>query len=331
MESIIISVIVPVYNAEKYLGRCIDSVLNQTFKEFELILVDDGSKDSSGNICEKYAERDQRIKVIHQENQGQAAARNRGVFNAIGEWIMFVDADDMIHRQMLEYLYRAVDSIKVKLAVCKVIEGEKCPIDFGSNQEYKCIEVRVDETRLLQFCTEDHNDATDNYVYWIACGKLIHRSLLEQFPFKKGRIYEDNAVVFKWLYGAGSIAACNNLMYFYYVNNSGTTKGNQNICKWDWIWAWKEQVKFYKKIKYSKMVDAAEKRFIRVAMREYENMKKYPKNKKMEGKLRRIIVKFLFLERNHIKFSREEMLDIVTRLYPSQIQFLWSIKKKILK
>ena len=80
MESIIISVIVPVYNAEKYLGRCIDSVLNQTFKEFELILVDDGSKDSSGNICEKYAERDQRIKVIHQENQGQAAARNRGVF-----------------------------------------------------------------------------------------------------------------------------------------------------------------------------------------------------------------------------------------------------------
>lgn len=331
MEAIIISVIVPVYNAEKYLGRCIESILNQTFKDFELILINDGSEDNSGNICEIYAGRDPRIKVIHQENSGQASARNRGVLNASGEWITFVDADDMIQPQMLEFLYRAVDNIKVQLAVCKVIEGEICPKDFNSIQTYDGVKIKIDEDRLLQFCTKDHNDTTDNYVYWTAWGKLIHKSLLEKFPFEEGHIYEDNAVVFKWLYGAGSIAACNNLMYFYYVNNSGTTKGNQNICKWDWIWAWKEQVKFYKKIKYSKMVDAAEKRFIRVAMREYENMKKYPKNKKMEGKLRRIIVKFLFLERNHIKLSREEMLDTVTRLYPSQIQFLWSIKKKILK
>lgn len=331
MESIIISVIVPVYNAEKYLSQCIDSILNQTFKKIELILVDDGSKDSSGNICEKYGKRDPRIKVIHQENKGQAAARNRGVLNAKGEWITFVDADDMIQQQMLEYLYRAVDSTKVKLALCKVKESEICPTDFNENQEYKCIEIKVDENRLLQFCTKDHNDATDNYVYWIACGKLIHRSLIEEFPFKKGRIYEDNAVVFKWLYSAGNIAACNNLMYFYYVNSNGTTKGNDSICKWDWLWVWKEQMQFYKKVKYFKMVDVAGRRFIRAAMCEYEKIHKYLQNKKIAGKLRRRIVIFLFLERKRVSISREEILDILNKLYPRQIHFLWSVKKKILK
>ena len=102
-----ISVIVPVYKAEAYLHACIDSILSQTFSDFELILVDDGSPDGCGAICDDYASRDGRVQVIHQENQGQAAARNCALAVAGGEWICFVDSDDAVHPQMLERLRQA--------------------------------------------------------------------------------------------------------------------------------------------------------------------------------------------------------------------------------
>ena len=327
----VISVIVPVYNAEKYLERCIDSILRQTFSDFELILVDDGSKDGSGRICEKYAGNDHRIRVIHQENKGQASARNRGVSNAVGEWIVFVDSDDMIHQQMLEYLYRAVISSNTKLAVCKAVEGKECPTDFYSNQEYQCSVVQADENRLLHWCTDKDIDAADKYVYWIVWGKLIHKSIMKSFPFEVGRIYEDNAVVFKWLYTADNIAVCNNDMYFYYVNKEGTTKGNYSIQKLDWLWALEEQIKFYKKIRYYHLINAVGIRFIREAMREYDNIQNYLQDKTESAKLRRRIVRFLFCDRKRVNISREELLDIFTRLYPRQIHFLWSVKQKILK
>lgn len=327
----VISVIVPVYNAEKYLNRCIESILDQTFKDFELILVDDGSKDSSGDICEKYAGRDQRIKVIHQENEGQAAARNRGVLNAAGEWIAFVDADDMIQQQMLEYLYRAVISANSKIAVCKLLESNECPAEFKQKQNYNCTFIRLNEKKLLQWCTATDLNVVDKYIYWIVCAKLVHKSLVREFPFEEGRIYEDNALVFKWLFIAGSIAVCDNVMYFYRVNHNGTTKSNYSIRKLDWLWALEEQIKFYKKIKFLKMVDALGTRFIREAMREYENIQKYLQDKKQAERLRRRIVRFWISERKYVSISREEILDIFTRLYPRQIHFLWSVKKRLVK
>ena len=99
-----ISVIVPVYNAEKYLHRCIDSILSQTFTDFELLLINDGSKDSSGAICDEYAAKDNRVRVFHKENGGASSARNLGLDNAKGEWIAFVDSDDLLEVNMLNHL-----------------------------------------------------------------------------------------------------------------------------------------------------------------------------------------------------------------------------------
>ena len=330
-----ISVIVPVYNAEKYLNRCVNSILQQTFSDFEIILVDDGSEDQSRNICDEYAKKDKRIKVIHQKNKGQAAARNRGISYAEGEWVSFVDADDMIHQQLLECLYQAAIHLNTKLAVCKAIEGKECPRGFFSEQNCKYTAVQADESRLLQWCTENNINVADKYVYWIVWGKLIHKSILEKFPFEEGRIYEDNAVVFKWLYFAGRIAACDNVMYFYYANNDGTTKGNYSVRKLDWLWALEEQIRFYKKIKYYRLVNAVGIRFMREAMREYDNIQMYLHDqnqvKKQVVKLRRRILRFWVSERKRVSISREEILDILTRLYPRQIHFLWSVKKIILK
>ena len=97
-----ISIIVPVYRAEKYLNACVDSILRQTYADFELVLIEDGSPDQSGAICDEYAQKDDRVRVIHQPNQGQAAARNHALPMTQGRWLCYVDSDDMIHPQMLE-------------------------------------------------------------------------------------------------------------------------------------------------------------------------------------------------------------------------------------
>ena len=109
MASPQLSIIVPVYNVEKYLARCIDSILNQSFTDFELLLIDDGSKDNSGSICDAYAEKDSRIRVFHKENGGVSSARNVGLDNAKGEWIYFVDSDDELISGALESVSQSFD------------------------------------------------------------------------------------------------------------------------------------------------------------------------------------------------------------------------------
>ena len=101
-----ISVIVPIYNSDKYLQRCIDSILSQDFEDFELLLIDDGSTDNSGDICDKYAEKDMRVRVFHKKNGGVSSARNLGIENAKGEWVVFIDSDDWVDITMLEKLYK---------------------------------------------------------------------------------------------------------------------------------------------------------------------------------------------------------------------------------
>lgn len=113
-----LSIIVPVYNVEKYLSKCIDSILNQTFEDFELILIDDGSPDECGKICDNYANKDRRIIVIHQKNAGVSAARNAGLDIAKGEYIGFIDSDDYIDKTMYEKLINAIESFNVDMAIC---------------------------------------------------------------------------------------------------------------------------------------------------------------------------------------------------------------------
>ena len=116
----LVSVIVPIYKVEKYLGKCVDSIINQTYKNLEIILVDDGSPDNSGKICDEYAKKDNRIKVIHKENGGLSSARNAGLDVATGEFIAFVDSDDRIHLDFVEKLYRAIKEENADIASCYV-------------------------------------------------------------------------------------------------------------------------------------------------------------------------------------------------------------------
>ena len=247
----IISIIIPVYNSSKYLARCLNSVLGQSFCDLEVILVDDGSTDDSGLICDQYALKDKRVRVVHQQNQGQSAARNHGVNIAFGEWIMFVDSDDMVHPKIVERLYQAVLSYpNIGMAVCRRIEDAEVPKSFFTNITAETSVVSSSESTSLNFYK-------DGQYYWTIWAKLIRKDIILKHPFTVGKYYEDNAVVCKWIYTAKKIAVVPQELYFYQINPEGTTKGKITHKYFDFLWAMEEQIQFYDLIGYSKMCQEA--------------------------------------------------------------------------
>ncbi|MBP5435863.1 glycosyltransferase family 2 protein [bacterium] len=250
-----ISVIIPIFNAEKYITSCIDSLLAQTFTDFELVVVDDGSPDKCGEICEKYAKKDPRIRVIHQENRGQSAARNRGIELAQGVWITFVDSDDSVSEIYLRTLWEEAQSSNSSMIMCNCAEisetGRKIAQDTPS-----CFErFTVSEELLIKLY---HNGC----FYWVAGGKLIKKSILAHNPLPEGRIYEDNATVCKWLVEAEHISITNSNLYFYFTNPEGTTRQKFSLKKLDLSWAFKEQEIFYESIGFKEMQKIVGKDYI---------------------------------------------------------------------
>lgn len=177
----LISIIVPVYNAAPNLSACIESILNQTLKNIEIILINDGSKDNSGEICDDYALRDNRIKVLHKKNGGVSSARNAGLALATGEYIGWVDADDYIEPDMFEFLYQLAITYNADIAECGYasVDGDKVTVaNFGKGLEYG-------EGR---FITQKYLEADIYYGLW---NKIFRRNLLNKVRFPEGRIWED--------------------------------------------------------------------------------------------------------------------------------------------
>lgn len=239
-----ISVIVPVYKAEPYLQRCVDSILNQTFTDLELILVDDGSPDNCPMICDEYAEKDCRITVVHQLNQGQSIARAVGITVAKADWICFVDSDDMIHPQMLEHMHLILQDTGAGIVACAVDKDISVPDSFWESKTDVVTCHEANEEGLIAI----HDNW--KYCYWVVWGKLIRKELIQNYPMTPGRIYEDNAIVFRWLYEAGTIAYTDATYYFYQINPASITQSPYSLKNLDWLWALKEQVMFYRCIGY---------------------------------------------------------------------------------
>lgn len=190
MRTPLISVIIPVYNVEKYLHRCLDSVIAQTYQNLEIICVDDGSIDESGRICDQYAVRDARIKVIHQENQGLSAARNRGLDAAEGEYIAFVDSDDYILEDMYKKMLDKLLNYNVDLCVCQ------WQYEFSDGRQVvkkKNIDPTIYGRKAsLEFARFLYRGNYENGVVVAAWNKLYRRALLDKIRFE-GRIHEDDA------------------------------------------------------------------------------------------------------------------------------------------
>lgn len=205
-----ISVIVPVYNVEPYIHRCVNSILNQTFDDFELILVDDGSPDNCGRICDEYALKDSRIRVIHQENAGLSAARNAAIDwiqeNSNSCWLTFLDSDDWIHRDYLRILLSAAKQYNVKIAACDEIWTEHFCED-ADIQTYDISYVYAENAYL------------DHYTMFMsACVKIYSRDLFDCLRFPLGKLHEDCYTTHIPLFQEEKVVICNVPMYYYYLN-----------------------------------------------------------------------------------------------------------------
>lgn len=183
MHEDLVSVIVPVYNVENYLRECLDSIVAQTYLNIEVILIDDGSKDSSGKICDEYADKDNRVKVIHKENGGVSAARNTGLDIAKGDWISYVDSDDYIESTMIETLICLAKGHDVELAMCSFKDISECDNVLQEN------DIRIFSKDELIY-----NYVVRNADYCITEGiwdRIYKRELVEGLRFKNDRINED--------------------------------------------------------------------------------------------------------------------------------------------
>jgi len=206
-----ISVIVPVYNVEKYLKQCIDSILQQTYKNLEIILVDDGSTDSSGNICDEYREKEQRIKVIHKSNGGLSDARNCGLNIATGDYISFIDSDDFISK----YFYEIVMEVfcKSDVEIVAIQRGES----FWDSKDNKIGFAKNSADYIYNECSS--KDALKLMLYQkIATGapfKVCKRELFKNIRFPIGYYYEDVATTYKYFLKAKRVAIIDAKLYGY--------------------------------------------------------------------------------------------------------------------
>ena len=215
-----ISVIVPVYNVEDYLARCVDSILAQTYENLEVILVDDGARDSSGSICDAYAARDPRVKVIHKENGGLSSARNAGLDAARGDYIAFVDSDDWISEDAYSHLMELMEKYQVKL-VC----GGRYDVSDKTGEKTKGLcpgkeEVIPAEELVGRIFLWDGCDSS-------ACDKLYHRSLLETFRYPEGKVCEDVPVTYKIVLSTDRVAMSDRPFYHYYHRTGSISKATE--------------------------------------------------------------------------------------------------------
>lgn len=226
MENKKVTVIVPIYNVENYLKKCLDSILRQTYNNLEIILINDGSTDGSKNIAEEYQEKDQRVILLNKENGGLSDARNYGIERASGEYITFIDSDDEVTEDYVEYLINLTEKYKTDIAIAsyRLKSGNKI-INYGKDYntekltEYECLR------RML----------LDEGFTVTAWAKLYKTKLFNDVRYPVGKIYEDNGTTYKLIMKCNEIAYGSKDIYIYYKRNGSITSENFNDRKYSII------------------------------------------------------------------------------------------------
>ena len=212
MENKKISVIVPIYNVENYLNRCIDSIINQTYKKLEIILVDDGSPDNCGKICDEYAKKDSRIKVIHKENGGVSSARNAGLNIATGDYIGFVDGDDWIELDMYEYLLGLSIKYKADISRCSFVYNDNI-----GNISKENIKIIKNEDALI-------NCINGNFEEGVVWNKLYRRFIFQNIRFEPNIIFEDVLINY-YVYKLNISMVISNICKYHYLRRQDSITG----------------------------------------------------------------------------------------------------------
>lgn len=228
-----ISVIVPIYNVEKCVDKCIESILCQTYTNLEIILVDDGSTDCSGELCDKWAEKDERVIVLHKDNEGLSDARNDGLKIATGRYVGFVDGDDWIADNMYEYLYQLMKEYDSDISICEhYLESEQGDLSagglFGPNVE------KYERKEALWELVQD--EVVHSYVW----DKLFKKELFDGIVFPKGRYVQDMYTIYKVFMRANFVVSGHEPQYYYFIRSNSIQQSRGEKLDWDQFCVYKD-------------------------------------------------------------------------------------------
>lgn len=320
----LISVIVPIYNVENYLEKCVDSILKQTYTNLEIILVDDGSTDKCGIICDKYKLESERIQVIHKKNGGLSDARNIGIEKANGKYIIFVDSDDFIVDNAIENLYKNIIKYGKDISIGQIET-------FSDEKNIKKIERKVQT-----FCY-DNQDAMENLLYNTqytssTAGKLFSKKIFDNIKFPVGKKYEDLATVYKLIHVSNGVVVTNQIVYEYFTARSGSIMNeNFKLSRLDALYFTEEILDFINE-NYPMIKNAAIARLIiecRDILVEIPNDNEFKKYKEYINK---------YIKKYKFKVIFDKKLPLLRRisLFPilfgnKAIILCWKLKNKLKK
>lgn len=308
-----ISMIVPVYNTGSFLHKCVDSILAQTFTDFELFLVDDGSADNSPGICDAYAAQDSRVRVIHQANQGQSVARNNAIAQMSGDWVMFCDSDDWIHPESLERLYNAAITHDVKISIAGYQETE------GEDPQVLPEQLEVELWTPKDFYIQRYIHAT------LPVMKLIHRDCLGDLRFPVGKYIDDEYIIYRILFTQEKLAVIPAPFYAYFVNAASLTKRPWNPGRLDAWQAFEEQIVFFEKLGDKDLIYRRYREYLENALANYAGAKETEQTpeilqvlKYMKKHIRKLL--YRMWKRDYIFFwldhdTLKEFCPLQTRVY----------------
>lgn len=317
-----ISVIVPVYNVEEYIHRCVDSILAQTFRDFELILVDDGSPDNCGVICDEYAAKDSRVVVIHQENGGISAARNAGIKwareNSDSEWISLIDSDDWVHTTFLDKLLSSARVYNTRISCCefcRIGDNEVAPI---VTQCKPCLCLPEDI-----YC--DHNNGGVLAYPWRF---LYYKGLFTSIEYPCGKIFEDLFTTHKLIFGKQKIAYVEEQLYFYFIRNDSLSHSVWSPKQLDRIEGYEEVIAYSESSKNLRVQLCAKRGYLFAIHDNYrqvvssiciEQSEKKFFRKLLKCKMRKAL--HLYASQTNIHFSTDGWLYAVA--YPKLMNMYW--------
>ena len=309
-----ISVIVPVYKVEQYLDRCVESILAQTFTDFELILVDDGSPDNCPKMCDDWATKDARIKVIHKPNGGLSDARNAGIdwtfANSDSEWLTFIDSDDWINNIFLEKLYN--DAI-----------NNMCSVSMG---------ILYDICTEFKFSNDVHIGKTEDiyckyYSHCIsACCKLYKKNLFDNIRFPIGKLHEDAYITHLLLFQTENITINENAIYYVYQNNDSITRSKWSKKRLDEIDAYEKRLQYFSKKNYNAAYDRTIYAFVNVISNQLNQLNEHKVgNEKHITSLKKKLRKTMSNHKSLFSFQSKNypLYEIV---YPKRMYLYWTAK-----
>lgn len=322
MDSIL--VVIPVYNVAKYLKRCVDSIISQDFENYQILLIDDGSTDESGVVCDEYEMKCSKIKVVHQTNQGQASARNVGIDYAIAnddiEWIAFVDSDDLVHPQYLSALYNSVKKTHSKISMCGFCRftQEFQYVKFNESIEYSMV-----DTETL-YSTRN----TNSVVPW---GKIINKACFKDIRFPEGKICEDEFTMYQLLFKYDFLPFIDAPLYGYFTNPDSTMNKKWNPRRLNAFEAFENQLSFFQehgfKKAYEKVLDSIAYTcsiHIKAIDNDYEN-------RHYKCLLRKKLRKHLKTHKKQVGFSIKKNPMYYECAYPTLMKYYWIITSQLNK